>query len=66
MGAAVDDPTGWALVTEPLEMLPFNDIYEHTCGLECRCGPELNEDEVIVHNAFDQREDYIERGRKLN
>ena len=59
-------PIGWALMTDPLEILPFNDTHKHSAGITCWCRPIENDDDVIVHNAADRREDYIERGRKMN
>lgn len=55
---------GWALMSEPMEILPFNDTHQHRGGLDCWCRPHLNDDEVIVHNAADRREDYVEGRRK--
>jgi hypothetical protein len=45
-------------------LLPNDDICPHINGMECRCQPELNDDETIVHNAFDHREDFIEGKRR--
>lgn len=59
-------PVGWALMNEPWEVLPFNDVHQHVSGVECWCRPRIDDDEVIVHNAADCREDYVERGRKTH
>lgn len=57
-------PLGWACVTDPLEVLPFNDVAGHTTGENCACEPSIDDSGAVVHNAWDQREDYVERGRK--
>jgi hypothetical protein len=57
-------PCGWALLSDPMEIMPFNDTARHDGGAACWCRPAINEDDVIVHNAADQREDYVERRRK--
>ncbi len=49
-----------------VHVYPVNDLREHiTQGLECWCKPRVDEDDVIVHNAMDGREQW-ETGRKLS
>ena len=49
-----------------IHVYPTNDLREHvTVGLECWCKPRVDEDDVIVHNALDGREQW-ETGRKLS
>jgi len=62
----IENPIGWALLSKPFEIVPFNDIHEHHGGEACACRPTINDEDVIVHNAWDQRETYIERGRKMH
>jgi len=38
-----------------IDILPINDIKEHSCGGECICNPEI-ENNLIIHNSFDGRE----------
>jgi hypothetical protein len=56
-------PCGWSVLRDPWEVLPNDDIGEHTSGLDCRCRPTVNDEDAIIHNAFDGRED-IETGRR--
>jgi hypothetical protein len=64
IGHPEPQPCGWCLFSDPWELLPNDDICPHINGMECRCQPELNDDETIVHNAFDHREDFIEGKRR--
>jgi hypothetical protein len=44
---------------------PINDFREHiTEGVGCWCNPRI-EDDIIVHNSMDKREEY-EQGRKMS
>lgn len=45
----------WDLVST-YHVLPINDLIEHVTSLSCDCGPEINEDGIVVHNAADGRE----------
>lgn len=45
----------WIAFTNPLEVLPRNDLREHVFGRKCWCKP-FEEDDVIVHNSMDGRE----------
>lgn len=47
---------GWGVFQDPPEVIPENDLLAHQRGLDCPCKPRLDGD-VIVHNAFDLRED---------
>ena len=51
---------GWLVFCDPCEVIPEGDLMVHGSGLDCLCEPRLDGD-VIVHHAFDQRED-VERG----
>jgi hypothetical protein len=46
--------------------VPMNDDRRHNCRSHCFCKPELNQNGVWIHNAFDGREDYEEGYRKKN
>ena len=39
-------------------VIPLDDLSNHTFDEQCLCDPELNEDGVIIHNAYDKREQY--------
>lgn len=54
-------------MTDPIHSIPFNDLREHECSLDCWCKPTPLEDEplVIVHHAMDGRELYETGERKL-
>lgn len=50
-----------------LHILPLDDSAPHTDRAEkCVCRPELNGEGLIVHNAFDKREDYETGRRQVN
>lgn len=54
---------GWFLrETESgiVHVLPIDDLREHL-PLDCWCEPTVDEDNIVIHNAADQRELY-ERG----
>lgn len=57
---------GWVVFAHPedhrLHVLPGLDIAAHYLEPACACGPALDEDGFLVHNAFDGRERY-EQGR---
>jgi hypothetical protein len=59
-------PVGWVLMSEPWEKLPTDDIREHFGGMNCACGPDLTEDDIIEHRAFDRREDYEQGKRRVS
>ena len=45
-----------------LHVYPLNDLREHVLeGTTCWCHPKI-EDDVVVHNAMDQRERSEKRG----
>lgn len=60
-----DGPHGWIVITAPgksSHVIPMGDLKDHECTGECWCRPEIDdEDDMIVHNAMDRREE-IERG----
>jgi hypothetical protein len=65
MGAyPLGSPLGWACVSDPLEVVPYNDTHKHTTGADCACRPEIDDFGAIVHNAWDNREAFIEGRRK--
>lgn len=45
-----------------VHVYPVGDLREHEISASCWCRPELNMDDVFVHNAMDGRESY-EQGR---
>lgn len=49
-----------------IHIIPLNDFKEHIQSKNCWCNPKSLEydDQVIVHNAMDQREKY-ERGELM-
>lgn len=50
-----------------IEIEPLDDIKEHTWGMTCACCPEFDEeDEILLHHAFDGREDYEEGRRRYH
>jgi len=50
---------------ENFHVVPRDDLRDHELTHECWCRPVINEDEIIVHNSMDRREEY-EEGRKLS
>jgi hypothetical protein len=60
---------GWLTFDDPIEVVPVGDVVDHTIGLQgekCWCAPVIDEEGVLIHNSFDQRE-LFERGeRKLS
>lgn len=60
-------PWGWAVNTPPgmnVQLVPTWDWRPHYASQECPCRPVLDEDGLLVHNAFDGRERY-EQGDAL-
>jgi hypothetical protein len=60
-----DNDGGWLAVADPKtgnHALPLNDFRDHVESGQCWCRPTLDEN-VWVHHAMDQREQY-EEGRK--
>lgn len=55
---------GWKRFTNPRELIPLDDLKPHIFGLGCWCKPCEVQD-IICHNAMDQREEY-EEGRHLH
>lgn len=48
-----------------IHVYPLNDLRPHeTDGKKCWCNPQ-EDDEVIIHNSMDKREEY-ENGRRLS
>lgn len=45
----------WRAQSNPAEVTPIFDLKPHVSGMECWCNPTMK-DEVIVHNALDNRE----------
>lgn len=52
-----DTNSGWAVYEMPAEVAPIDDLKPHNIGENCWCKPFFRDD-VIVHNAMDQREYY--------
>jgi hypothetical protein len=51
-------------MSEPIHVLPVNDLREHTASSDCWCKPALDaDDSIYVHHSMDRREEY-ENGRK--
>ena len=45
-------------------IIPLNDLRPHEPDMQCWCRPEVNEDNVAVHNSMDGREDFESGKRK--
>ena len=56
------DGMTWTAYADPLEVAPNDDLMPHLAGPGCWCKPKWDED-VLVHNAMDEREKY-ERGER--
>lgn len=42
-----------------INIIPLEDTEEHLENEKCKCNPEIlieNEEEIVVHHAFDNRE----------
>ena len=52
-------------MTEPMHIIPINDLREHVSSNSCWCHPEQDDEQpsIWVHNSMDRREEY-EEGRK--
>lgn len=62
--------------SEPLHIIPINDLREHEESPNCWCKPKVIDDvgvgvddnpplvDIWVHNSMDRREEY-EEGRRL-
>lgn len=57
---------GWYVLSDPVEVLPADDIFIHFEGLACWCVPEEDEDGAVVHNAADGREMFETGKRKVS
>lgn len=61
---------GWCLergTDGTYHVVPRKDLATHiTYEERCTCEPELNVDGVVVHNAFDGREEYEQGRRKVH
>lgn len=47
--------------SEDLHVVPVNDLREHVLCRSCWCHPTVDTDggeDVVIHNALDQREKY--------
>jgi hypothetical protein len=55
---------GRAVLERPNEVVPMNDIREHVEGMRCWCRPEVDGDNITVHNALDRRDEFMERRRR--
>ena len=57
---------GWLVISaegKASHVMPAGDLRDHECCSECWCRPFIDdEDDLIVHNALDRRED-VECGR---
>ena len=49
---------------DKIHVVPLNDLREHDTSIECWCKPTVNEDDIVIHHALDDRESY-ESGRRL-
>ncbi len=47
-----------------IHVTPINDLRDHSDTRDCWCRPRIEDDEIVVHNAMDERETY-EQGRPL-
>lgn len=56
---------GWTAYADPTEVVPNNDLMPHISGAGCWCKPKLDE-EVLVHNSMDKREEYERGERKVS
>lgn len=57
-------PLAWQALSNPAEVVPMNDIREHVPGMRCWCCPDVDETMVIVHNALDRRDEFMEKRRR--
>jgi hypothetical protein len=57
---------GWMLFSNPLEVLPADDMFVHVEGLSCWCVPAEDEEGTIIHNAADGREMFETGQRKVS
>ena len=50
---------------DDIHVVPRNDIVDHWCSISCWCQPERDEEQenVVIHNSADGREDF-ETGRR--
>lgn len=50
-----------------VHVIPVDDLREHITSVDCFCKPITDDEDenVIVHNAMDKREEY-ENGRNLS
>lgn len=39
-----------------VHIFPVDDGHPHVFSIECECCPTINNNGVVVHNAFDKRE----------
>jgi hypothetical protein len=53
----------WVMMKDPWEAFPTDDLLQHCKGVSCACHPAYNDEDVLLHNAFDRREDY-ETGKR--
>lgn len=63
-------PMGWHAHTpkDPSKglvphLMPVDDLREHEFTAACACKPEVDDDGMVIHNAFDERE-LIELGKR--
>lgn len=49
-------------------LVPIQDILAHRLSEACTCHPVEDHEvpDLWIHTAWDGRDDYVERGRKLN
>ena len=57
--------SGWLLLSDPSEVIPIDDLREHTPGFSCWCRP-ADDEGIISHNALDRREEYESGARRPN
>jgi hypothetical protein len=61
---------GWTVYNstsegDPIEVAPNDDLMPHISGAGCWCKPFWDE-EILVHNAMDERERYERGERKVS
>lgn len=54
---------GWKVMSNPVELIPLNDLRPHDENGNCWCKP-YDDDGVLTHKAMDGREAYETGERK--
>ena len=55
---------GGGMTPNDIHVTPVNDLRDHIDARDCWCRPRVEDDEIVIHNAMDERETY-EQGRPL-